>query len=406
MFSLENFYYVLYTNLLLPAYLRESFFYPFGANDAGSIVKNYFTKMHQTSQYSKQLRPLVLFYDQEPINEQVIIDTNLMSAAELPSNIMTKKMKILANSERSPLVQKICREYKYADWYYFFHGFAALDWYRDYQYVPIIENHFSSVFISFNRLVTKDRSYRLTLVSKLQQQDLLKYGQVSLILKDNGTGTWQEELEDPDSRLSPAAKILVANTIPKFSGSLVIDTDNPPGHASADASAVELKLLRSGLWHVVTETVFYHDRLHLTEKIFKPIVARRPFILAGAQGNLAYLKSYGFKTFGAWIDESYDEILDPDLRLDAVTKELEKLCSLTMTQLKVMHEEMKEILEFNFQHFYGEFRKIITKELLDNFQECINSEVQTGVWDQGRISMINVDLSAINFAEVQNRLLR
>ena len=29
--------------------------------------------------------------------------------------------------------------------------------------------------------------------------------------------------------------------------------------------------------------------------------------------------------------------------------------------------EMQEVLEYNFQHFYGNFRKIITNELIDNF---------------------------------------
>ena len=46
-----------------------------------------------------------------------------------------------------------------------------------------------------------------------------------------------------------------------------------------------------GLFHIVTETIFYDNKLHFTEKVFKPIVARRPFFLVGAPGNLAYLKS-------------------------------------------------------------------------------------------------------------------
>ena len=37
--------------------------------------------------------------------------------------------------------------------------------------------------------------------------------------------------------------------------------------------------------------------MHLTEKIFKPIVNKQPFMLLAAPDNLAYLKSYGFKTY-------------------------------------------------------------------------------------------------------------
>jgi hypothetical protein len=38
-------------------------------------------------------------------------------------------------------------------------------------------------------------------------------------------------------------------------------------------------------------------------------------MLLAAPGNLAYLKSYGFKTFDSVIDESYDTIQDNDLAL-------------------------------------------------------------------------------------------
>jgi hypothetical protein len=37
-----------------------------------------------------------------------------------------------------------------------------------------------------------------------------------------------------------------------------------------------------------------------------------------------------------------------------------------------MFDEMKEILEFNHKHFYGEFKEIISNELVDNFEACIN----------------------------------
>jgi len=108
----------------------------------------------------------------------------------------------------------------------------------------------------------------------------------------------------------------------------------------------------------------------LTEKIFKPIVARRPFILVAAPGNLAYLKSYGFRTFDRWIDESYDFEPDPDLRIKLVTKELKKLCLLTFEQLQEMHQEMQEILDYNFNHFYNGFKELVVSELVDNFESA------------------------------------
>ena len=119
-------------------------------------------------------------------------------------------------------------------------------------------------------------------------------------------------------------------------------------------------------WHVVTETVFYYDKLHLTEKIFKPIVSKQPFMLLAAPGNLAYLRSYGFKTFEGIIDESYDLIKDDDLRTEAVVKQLAWYCSLSDSEKISVMQAVEPIVMHNFHHFYGSFRHIITAELLDN----------------------------------------
>ena len=37
-------------------------------------------------------------------------------------------------------------------------------------------------------------------------------------------------------------------------------------------------------------------------------------------------------------------------------------------QLKQMHQEMQEVLLYNYNHFYGDFKRIIVDELVDNFE--------------------------------------
>jgi hypothetical protein len=130
---------------------------------------------------------------------------------------------------------------------------------------------------------------------------------------------------------------------------------------------------------VVNETVFYQSKLHLTEKIFKPIVAQRPFILVAASGNLAYIRSYGFQTFSSWIDESYDEIPDPDERLDAIANEISRFAAMSISELNNIRRDMQSVLTFNKQHFFGEFRNLIVNELVDNFDQCIR------IWNNGRM---------------------
>ena len=91
-------------------------------------------------------------------------------------------------------------------------------------------------------------------------------------------------------------------------------------------------------------------------------------MLLAAPGNLAYLKRYGFKTFDSVIDESYDDIQDPDQRIDAVVDQLNWYCNLSDEEKLDVAEKLEPIIEHNFHHFYGEFRHIITRELLGNCQ--------------------------------------
>jgi hypothetical protein len=160
---------------------------------------------------------------------------------------------------------------------------------------------------------------------------------------------------------------------------MVLDQILINGDLSARCGHKEFALWQASLLHVVNETVFFEPKLHLTEKVFKPIVAQRPFVLVAAPGNLAYLRSYGFQTFGDWIDEGYDTIDDPDLRLQAIAKEIAKLSNLSQQQLRKLGQEMHSVLNYNKCHFFGEFRQMIVNELIDNFETMIR------VWNNGRV---------------------
>jgi hypothetical protein len=389
MFSIESFYYVLYTNLLKPLNINGKYFYPFGSTTASNLL-NLIPVVD-----GSRVRHNCVFHDQEPMLSSLVDQYWLLNFG-----FSHNKINILANSEFSNLKQEICKHHQLLDWYYFYHGFAALDWYRNYQYFSEVECQYTKVFMSLNRLVTNDRSYRLVLVSLFLEKNLLDKGVVSLHLNDQGWGDWKTELSSADTKLSPYQIEFVNKHIGQLTGSIIADTDQPRGSLSADAGPNELKFNQSALWHVVSETVFYHDKLHLTEKTFKPIVSKRPFILVAAPGNLVYLKSYGFRTFDRWIDESYDHEKDHQTRLEKIAAEVEKLCNLSPAELKKMHQEMREILEFNFNHFYGEFKTIIVRELLDNFKGI------AGQWNNGRVDGRNMDLSLLDFPTIEKRLLQ
>jgi hypothetical protein len=62
-----------------------------------------------------------------------------------------------------------------------------------------------------------------------------------------------------------------------------------------------------------------------TEKTWRPIAARMPLILMSVPGALKELRNLGFKTFGDYIDESYDNIdneNDRALKVVATVKDI------------------------------------------------------------------------------------
>ena len=288
--------------------------------------------------------PWMFVYDQEPLLDQYYDKyINFLLDAK-PSREIT----IIVSSEKS----------KKADGhlYYFYHGFAALDWFRGYHALnhscPVVRKY-DHDYISFNRIVTGDRAYRQDFVKRLKENDILGNGAVSYGVLDSPSG----------------------------GDRLVIDQEQLPGSASASIPRKPRSWMNrfiatdksvDAFWHVVTETVFYYDKLHLTEKIFKPIASKQPFMLLAAPGNLEYLRSYGFKTFAGIIDESYDSIKDNDDRIEAVVAQLKWYCDLSDDEKTEIQKLCEPIIEHNFHHFYGKFREIITDELLDNTKKLFD----------------------------------
>jgi hypothetical protein len=384
MISVENFYWVLYQNLLKPLEIDCWYHYPFGTMDNLSVQEYH-------PRGSRNL-PHVLFYDQEPMWNHSL--GNLYNFH--PSAWSQNSIRILSNSEQSDIKRTICRNRAMLDWYYFYHGFAALDWFRDNQYIDD-QRDIKDVFLCLNHLVKHERSYRISLLARLAHQDILHHGTVSF---HGSIDDCRQELVDPHTKIPQSCQSLIRHTVlDKLDLPLYVDQSSLDGKASAHFGFQEFKLWQRSFLHVVNETVFYDHKLHLTEKVFKPIVASRPFLLVAAPGNLQYLKNYGFQTFDRWWDESYDSIQDPSARLDAISQQLADVCRRPWTEILQMFKDMRPVLDHNKKHFFGEFRKIITEELVDNFQSCINQ------WNNGRVDDRGIHNHA-DFDSVKKILLR
>lgn len=99
---------------------------------------------------------------------------------------------------------------------------------------------------------------------------------------------------------------------------------------------------------LVTETNYHLDHISTTEKTFKPIRYKHPFIMVGSAHSLEYLRKGGYKTFGEFWDEGYDSIDNPDFRMIAIGKLCKEISEWPESQKREFYEKTRPIVEHNY----------------------------------------------------------
>lgn len=115
-------------------------------------------------------------------------------------------------------------------------------------------------------------------------------------------------------------------------------------------SNVLYNIIMDSFCNIVTETRYDTPFQYISEKTLKPIISKRPFILLSSPGTLKLLKSFGFKTFDYWWDESYDEEQDHYKRFKMVYDLSQNILSKDKETLEKYLKEMQEILDYNYNH--------------------------------------------------------
>ena len=91
----------------------------------------------------------------------------------------------------------------------------------------------------------------------------------------------------------------------------------------------------------------YDNDIFLTEKICKPILAKRPFICSANPGFYDELKKLGFITFDKWWDESFAKECDIKQHIQKLIRVITKLDKLSDAECKEMWNDMQDVLEHN-----------------------------------------------------------
>lgn len=324
---------------------------PFGRSDPDSVVNYGSDTVHENN--------YIFFFDQEPIH--LNIHTATFDEVARRNADMPTKGAICTSEQDSDTVEYVCNKYGWKPYYYFFHGWAALDWYRGYDktflITPVDKRVPTKTFIAPNRIIAGERRHRLEML----------YWIFKLGMTDNHIScpeicpaeniSIHEAIKPLKSKYPDIEQVFAAQQLPiNFAG----ETDHP-------MHSCWLSLFdqcADSMLYLITETVATGRRHHLTEKTFKPIALGMPFVMVGPKGSLKYLRSYGFKTFGSFWDESYDDIEDDSERIAAVARTLKQLEELGPEYRNAIFHSASDIVKHNWNHFYnGGFEEVLWAEL-------------------------------------------
>jgi hypothetical protein len=100
---------------------------------------------------------------------------------------------------------------------------------------------------------------------------------------------------------------------------------------------------------LVVETYITGQCFFPTEKTLRPIIAKTPFVIMGPKGYLENLKRMGFKTFGQWWDEGYDDYTGYH-RVKAIQQVLTEIFTWSADKLNLILSEMHQTLLYNHIH--------------------------------------------------------
>ena len=122
--------------------------------------------------------------------------------------------------------------------------------------------------------------------------------------------------------------------------------------------------------YVVTETLFSGDNTNcfFTEKIFKPIFYKMPFIVVGTSHFLQYLHQSGYKTYNSIWCEDYDLCQNDIDRLLLIVKLIKSINKLTQTEFSKLLLETAYINAYNYTRLMcSDSDNIIIQFLKDRF---------------------------------------
>jgi hypothetical protein len=137
------------------------------------------------------------------------------------------------------------------------------------------------------------------------------------------------------------------------------------------SQVIPISIYAQTAYSIVAETNYDNHYSFFTEKIVKPILARRLFIVFSGQHYLRNLRYLGFQTFDGIIDETYDTVEDIKLRFKLALEQIRYLFNCPQQEIL---DKIKPIVEYNKKvmletDWYGNFARELQAVSLDHTRQ-------------------------------------
>lgn len=218
----------------------------------------------------------------------------------------------------------------YLDPYFFW---STVDFYR--AYPEILEQLHSDPTHSFDILLGRRKPHRDIVYNTLDHAtNIIRYfpSHEDLDIKQYN----KENFEWPSVLLDVPAPVTMTAQAVTVDGIIV-----------SLSQIIPVDIYNRTRYTLVTETLTDNNFSFFTEKIVKPMLAKRLFIVCSGQYYLKNLRQLGFRTFDGLVNESYDEIESWEERTKAACAEAQRLSTLDGN---LIQSAITDIVEHNYRH--------------------------------------------------------
>jgi len=200
------------------------------------------------------------------------------------------------------------------------------------QYTPLSERNIEKNFISLNR---RYKRHRFELIKFINDENITDKFYYSFLGEDNNDPLKKTvDMENVNDGMVTSWELPSDLNIKCFCDVVTESSDDSI-----------LNIPRDSMFKDYFKRPY--GRIHITEKLGKPLVIGQPFLLLGGPGYIEKLHELGFKTFDKWWDESYDSVWDYETRRDMVYDIIIEISKWDIEKCKRVMLEMEDILIHN-----------------------------------------------------------